>query len=974
MDLRSKDRLADSRSESLGRVKPAQIDKEILPITFETASDYAVTTAPCLPFNTSSRGPEASAVGQLIGLQTSFHQQMRTVPREDYLTARGANPRTGVITPSLYSGGTSSPICNASTAKWRRLGDEWVSIAVGQSTPNSSPASSTYSPQSQTVPGIDRVLRFPPKLSCRNARQVFDIQNPCTVPSAAHHNSPAAKQFDKQCSRSKVPLRRGNNASLGFESGDQHAIYPNSSHTLLPTKLQRKAVGSPPSNPKTRLTSFDCVSGRDMGDPPRGFRTEVLSEDQQRSTLAPNHFGSTYYSPDDVGMDLSTAQSTENHVSPRSFLGLSPGDFLEDIPVQFQSSRTSPKLEKPLPALPTSGGPFRSPASMMHQHNVQSLPPYPARPCCTTCPQQTRWPNNPRSEVDATERSRFPVLKLQTSGTGTRTNSRNRLVRRVMDSQEACPYPSKTRPHHQHTCQGSNPLQATGPENRPSEMRQDQLLGQTIRRSRSHSGTTLINPATSVAEPSVTNTTITTTTTPQGQREFTCQRDAMLLNSTFQDRRQGLSMPTLRRQDRSDSIPSVSLQRAMLEDATDHNMTELEPSSKCVALASEDIDHILTHETPGEDGGVTFGSGSAIVSRHSMSVASSRRKDTSGCRFHFGVEQPIKDGNIPTSGSRATTLPRTSSQAAKREADSDTKLERRSDEISSDCVFMRSANILTGHEHCCPICCKQDCHSSCLGHASDSLSTKSSIPGVLNLAPKRPSAGQHSAEDGGKGSRPSNRPHLKKPDNIKSVFTNSTRLRRSFRTRTHETDCGSFTETETEEIAELNTPMQFEDEEAPRVVAATFNAKHANTLPRRSPTSSSLHTLQIPSLIPTIDTFIVPLNAAIMWCKTHRELLDVTIVSFSQLTTMALHVLEVFNAIYEAMAEYGRSGKVRCKRDRLAVAREGAVAVCECIAVVCAIIVIVRITSLAAAIGRAFWIVLKAVCWLLDLGFRAGTW
>lgn len=79
----------------------------------------------------------------------THHKRMRTVSRDDYLTARGANPRTGVVSPSITDSSTrpstdherhyDRPRRQLSASKWRTRGDQWVSIDADQKTPMPSP-------------------------------------------------------------------------------------------------------------------------------------------------------------------------------------------------------------------------------------------------------------------------------------------------------------------------------------------------------------------------------------------------------------------------------------------------------------------------------------------------------------------------------------------------------------------------------------------------------------------------------------------------------------------------------------------------------------------------------------------------------------------------------------------------------------------------------------------------------------------
>lgn len=70
--------------------------------------------------------------------------QRRTVSRDDYLTSRGANPRTGVISPIVTSGSNTSHDSRiqerskhfAAHQKWRLRGNQWISVDVSDKTPS----------------------------------------------------------------------------------------------------------------------------------------------------------------------------------------------------------------------------------------------------------------------------------------------------------------------------------------------------------------------------------------------------------------------------------------------------------------------------------------------------------------------------------------------------------------------------------------------------------------------------------------------------------------------------------------------------------------------------------------------------------------------------------------------------------------------------------------------------------------------
>ncbi|EEP77603.1 predicted protein [Uncinocarpus reesii 1704] len=81
---------------------------------------------------------------------TGRSKRKHTISRDDYLTARGANPRTGVISPSITSHSDDSDIAgsegllnnedNAMDKKWRLKGDQWISLDKDAKTPLPSPS------------------------------------------------------------------------------------------------------------------------------------------------------------------------------------------------------------------------------------------------------------------------------------------------------------------------------------------------------------------------------------------------------------------------------------------------------------------------------------------------------------------------------------------------------------------------------------------------------------------------------------------------------------------------------------------------------------------------------------------------------------------------------------------------------------------------------------------------------------------
>ncbi|KAG5304468.1 hypothetical protein I7I50_11569 [Histoplasma capsulatum G186AR] len=95
--------------------------------------------------------------------QQGNRKHQRTVSRDDQLIARGANPRTGVVSPSVMSGGSScsahdSQEGNAALQKWHLKGNEWISLDHDEKPPGNE--------ISQTeIPSLQRSIAGPVGLS-----------------------------------------------------------------------------------------------------------------------------------------------------------------------------------------------------------------------------------------------------------------------------------------------------------------------------------------------------------------------------------------------------------------------------------------------------------------------------------------------------------------------------------------------------------------------------------------------------------------------------------------------------------------------------------------------------------------------------------------------------------------------------------------------------------------------------------------
>ncbi|KAK2800153.1 hypothetical protein FQN50_008248 [Emmonsiellopsis sp. PD_5] len=118
----------------------------------------------------------------------SSHQ--RTVSRDDHLTARGANPRTGVVSPSLMSGSANSGSRDsqedtATIQKWRLKGNQWVSLDPNEKTPLPTPeAKETAEPVFSNKHGSQTAPRSPSSPLAKSHLSELEDRFVVNMPSA----------------------------------------------------------------------------------------------------------------------------------------------------------------------------------------------------------------------------------------------------------------------------------------------------------------------------------------------------------------------------------------------------------------------------------------------------------------------------------------------------------------------------------------------------------------------------------------------------------------------------------------------------------------------------------------------------------------------------------------------------------------------------------------------------------------------
>ena len=290
--------------------------------------------------------------------QNRRRSMLRSVSKDDYLLARGANPRTGIVTPGVHSASSSYEEVEllkqrgiVPPPKWRQRGDQWVSLDLGEPTPLPSP------PQGRSIHHGKRPLRTPPRLTAgkynQNTASRVVYQKPSVsaalpedvlIPNEIPGKFPISPPVNLECLRSSP------------WSGQKPII-------------KRKPVASTPGNQQGYIPSKPIISN-DSTD--TVVKRPVASE--LRSSSAPVSSTFNYETPDAVGKDCSKAlpsvPNSPDYLAGRTgthiefeepFLG--PRRPREAEKVLGSQPLVPVNPEKELPCLPTSNGQSQSQAS-----------------------------------------------------------------------------------------------------------------------------------------------------------------------------------------------------------------------------------------------------------------------------------------------------------------------------------------------------------------------------------------------------------------------------------------------------------------------------------------------------------------------------------------------------------------------------------------------------------------------------------
>jgi hypothetical protein len=833
---------------------------------------------------------------------------MRTVSQDDYLLARGANPRTGVVTPSIHSGSSSIDDSErlriremATHAKWRLKGDEWVSLGLDEPSPLPS------NPSELSVRGPGGLLRIPPKLAQR--KQTKQKQWVDDFEQLRFNDLKVMPDKMARLHQTGQPNRKGFPSS---ETNSSHIQAPAFAASLLPrhnegcfkdTIIRRKPLGTPPGRPSVeRLFQSNEV-------PDASTETVIIktkAEEHIRSSSMPTQRKLRFFKPEDVGKALpalpgpktSSDDAKMQKESPSQgmpFLGPRKGDWIEDVSMSVEVGRQDPG--RVLPCLPTNDSQSRfHPSETVPVKNVSA----------SKVPMHTNKLEIQRRRVDFP-----PRMEGRSSG-----HPRSR----PMIPPRHCQLAPGTQPA-QISAQFSA-LRSSGPSLPASDQTRPQgcstsLNGQMKMRS---SGTKAGSDA-QTSQSTITPTTILQTA-PEDRLVSSSWRE---MPSPLRPGRQRASpkprpaMPE--RAEATHNVQQVSPQKELPERYQWRmtGMSDSEVSANSTSVEGSPERDLLPRPLRPSNGNARAPGALTGVAARSIADAGRLAKNCPHCKnCALGVSQHDMDGSIHRQGNHLAE-----------------NVDPRTD-LSLASGFLQGTP--EDHSGCCPDCCAVGCHGSCLGHRSPSM-----------IGPTSGVAGSLGA--------------------IKDSFRNSMRFSRRTRVRT---SAGGLRETETEEFAELETPMSWEVNGPvslglpSKISPESFwggsrikNGSQEKRIASNAP-ASSMKTLDMPPNLgfgAIVEAFIVPFGALRMWLKKHPQLSTMMQAFAARLLGMTKHVLETTGKTYRVAYIYSKTGKISPGKNSSlgGLARD-----CARAAVYCLIL-----GAVAMMMGRVLAVVAGAGSWLI---------
>ncbi|KEF58850.1 uncharacterized protein A1O9_03693 [Exophiala aquamarina CBS 119918] len=284
------------------------------------------------------------------------------VNKDDYLLARGANPRTGVITPGSHSASSSIDHYDArrghgpfQQGRWRQKGDQWVSLDLGEpSLPPNPPGHESLGPPYQDLADSQ-------SFAC-HTRQMRGPAVQSHVPYSHAARGSDTPSYENASTFQLRPLAEG----IGMFPDRTESAIGNHGPPPEPRQdpmLRRKPVGSSTGN---QAIDGGSRTQRDTGGSAETVVRRLHFSNDIRSSSAPGAPRVRNFTPADVGKELPSLptekQSSEylhDLVEPQtdSFLGLATTNSVAQLTNSNTSGTFGHRLaEKDLPCLPMNNG------------------------------------------------------------------------------------------------------------------------------------------------------------------------------------------------------------------------------------------------------------------------------------------------------------------------------------------------------------------------------------------------------------------------------------------------------------------------------------------------------------------------------------------------------------------------------------------------------------------------------------------
>ncbi|KAK4937638.1 hypothetical protein LTR10_021784 [Elasticomyces elasticus] len=286
----------------------------------------------------------------------------RPVHRDDYLLARGANPRTGVITPGTHSASSSIDYYEDAPARgsgpqgrWRQKGEQWVSSDLGRVTP----------PKQRHQGPYPYTLRTPRRLASGDMNSSMGDSVHVLRPPGPQQAAPRELPPDTSATFRLLKHSEGIDIYPEISFSDINKPLP-LEEPNEDSALRRKAVGSPPN--KMSMDHGSEVQGRRNDSEETVLRTPRFQLDL-RTSSAPVPARVRNITPLDKDKDLPTLPRDSDASLIKEYQTIATQNPFLDPPkmnptTDGPASRTSntsgrPPVEKDLPCLPMNSGPFQ---------------------------------------------------------------------------------------------------------------------------------------------------------------------------------------------------------------------------------------------------------------------------------------------------------------------------------------------------------------------------------------------------------------------------------------------------------------------------------------------------------------------------------------------------------------------------------------------------------------------------------------